>query len=391
MTTLDIIFSCDIKYIIPLITIINSIITNTSSQNKLRFNIVCDDTNKIIKGLQLLKKKHSSYNFTFNCISLKRSLDQAEFNFLSRVSYSDHPHTDSIYNFCRFWFDKLFPELDYIIYLDIDMIIEGDIFELANFKFNNTYFFAAVLGTITREYRIKDMNIDKSILQEFKINNNNLSFNAGLYVTSLFYWRKYKISEKIKDLMMRRYRNQGLYKLGTQPPLNILFYNKIINITDNNWMVSTLGHRNVHKFAKDSIEKKQAKCCHWTGKFKPWNTSRYREIYLKYLLHSVTDNFNRIGEYRNLDSNFLTITSVTRKREKYGTGQFFIFNKKKFISLVGFFSNNSTILVEQYRSKKKIWEGKVKYWDNHRGIHGRRNTNPRNLQWRIGDQIKINN
>jgi len=391
MTALDIIFSCDIKYVIPLVTIINSIITNTSPLNKLRFNIVCDDTNKLMNELQLLKKKHKSDNFTFNCISLKETLSINEFNFLSKVSYSDHNHTNSIYNFSRFWFDELFPKLDYIIYLDIDMIIEGDIFELANFKFDDTYFFAAVLGTITNEYRIENMKIDQCLLQEFNINKNNLAFNAGLFVTSLFYWRKHKISEKIKDLMMRRYRNQGLYKLGTQPPLNILFHDKIININDKNWMVSTLGHRQVHKFAKDSIEKKQAKCCHWTGEFKPWNTYRCREIYLKYLLHSVTDNFNRIEEYRPSNSNLLTITSVTRKGEKYGTGKFFIFNKKKFISLVGFFSNNSTIFVEQYRSKKKVWEGKVKYWDNHRGIHGRRNTNSRDLQWRIGDQIRITN
>ena len=93
-----------------------------------------------------------------------------EFNFLSKVSCSDQNHTNSIYNFSRFWFYELFPKLDYIIYLDIDMIIEGDIFELANFKFDDTYFFAAVLGTITKEYRIENMKIDQCLLQEFNIN-----------------------------------------------------------------------------------------------------------------------------------------------------------------------------------------------------------------------------
>ena len=227
MSALDIIFSCDIKYVIPLVTIINSIITNTSPLNKLRFNIVCDDTNKMMNELKLLKKKHKSDNFTFNCISLKETLSINEFNILSKVSYSDHNHTNSIYNFRKFWFDELFPKLDYIIYLDVDMIIEGDIFELANFKFDDTHFFAAVLGTITNEYRIENMKIDQRLLQEFKINKNNLAFNAGLYVTSLSLWRKHKILDKLKNIMMKRYRNHDLYKLGTQTPLNILFTIKL--------------------------------------------------------------------------------------------------------------------------------------------------------------------
>ena len=62
---MDIIFSCDVKFCIPLVSTINSIITNTSSENKLRFNIVCDDTNKMMSELQLLKKEHKSDNFDF--------------------------------------------------------------------------------------------------------------------------------------------------------------------------------------------------------------------------------------------------------------------------------------------------------------------------------------
>jgi len=66
---LDIVFSCDKKYINPLISIINSIIKNASKQNYLNFNVVCDDDKFFYEQLKILKK-HNDYNFTFNCVTL---------------------------------------------------------------------------------------------------------------------------------------------------------------------------------------------------------------------------------------------------------------------------------------------------------------------------------
>ena len=185
---LDIIFSCDKKYIDPLISIINSIIKNSSKPNNLNFNVVCDDDKFFYKELNILKE-HNNHNFTFNCVTLN-NLDKDEKEYINKYSYSPDSHTRSIYNFSRFWFSNLFPNLDYIIYLDIDMIIEGDIFELSNFKFNDDVFFAAVLGTITKNYKIENMHIQRKYRLANQIKNHDLAFNAGLFVTSLNYWRK---------------------------------------------------------------------------------------------------------------------------------------------------------------------------------------------------------
>jgi len=283
MNNLDIIFSCDKKFIIPLITIINSIIKNSSCPDKLRFNIVCDDDIFFYEKLNILKE-NNNYNFTINCITLNK-LNQNEIQYINKYSYSNDLHTRSIYNFSRFWFGELFPDLDYIIYLDIDMIIEGDIFELSNFKFNDDYFFASVIGTITNKYKIKDMLIQRKFRIDNGIKNNDLAFNAGLFVTSLQYWKKHKILNKLKNIIEMRFKDRNLYRFGTQPPLNIVFYKKIIDISDKNWMVSTLGWSKPSKESVESIEKGHAKCLHWSGPKKAWDENgSYRQLYLKYNL-----------------------------------------------------------------------------------------------------------
>lgn len=292
--SLDIIFSCNKQYIQPLLSIINSILTNTDSNNKLTFNIVCDDSKFFIDKLEILKTIHKSYNYSFKCVTLLDSLDDNEVEYLKKYSYSPDEHTSSIYNFSRFWFHKLFPELDYIIYLDIDMIIEGDIYELANFSFNKECFFAAVCGPwffshskqVNLQYKIKLMKFKKTILNRYNIKNDDLAFNAGLYVTSLDFWRKNNKLDEIKNILKERYENKNLYKLGTQPPLNLIFLNNMIKIEDLNWMVSSLGEYKVSNFAIESITSGKAKCLHWTGPKKPWKSDRFPEIYNKYVIKS---------------------------------------------------------------------------------------------------------
>ena len=284
MSVLNIVFSCDQTYIEPLITIINSIITNTSKKNRLRFNIVCDDVEQFLNKLQILEKTHNQGDFTFNCVSLQESLEEKEFQFLIKYSYSNQAHTNSIFNFSRFWFGEIFPELDYMIYLDIDMIIEGDIFELSKFEFNDDKFMAAVLGSISGQCKFKIMNFSDKILRQYGANDQSTAFNAGLYVTSLVYWKKHKILDQLKNLMTKRYIDKDIYKLGTQPPLNLIFYQKILDIDDKNWMVATLGQNKIHPCSIKSIKEKKAKCLHWTGSNKPWNKSHYHEIYSKYSL-----------------------------------------------------------------------------------------------------------
>ena len=163
------------------------------------------------------------------------------------------------------------------------MIIEGDIFELSNFKFNDDSFFSAVLGTITKNYKIKDMQIQRKYRLSNKIKNDDLAFNAGLFVTSLNYWKKHNILNKLKKIIELRYENYNLYRFGTQPPLNIVFYKKILDIQDKGWMVSTLGWDKPTIEAVNAIKNQKAKCLHWSGPRKAWHDNgSYREYYLKY-------------------------------------------------------------------------------------------------------------
>ncbi len=163
---LDIILACDYKYIYPMMTFMNSILTNASKPDLINFNIVCDDEILFQKRLELLRSRHQDVTFNIRCTTLN-VLSKQTLNLIKKYSNSSDK---SIYNFCRFWFHDIFPDLDYVIYLDIDMIIEGDIFELANFKFTKSKFLASVLGTASRKTsRYKNNPIHHTLLKKYNI------------------------------------------------------------------------------------------------------------------------------------------------------------------------------------------------------------------------------
>ena len=124
---------------------------------------------------------------------------------------------------------------------------------------------------------------------------------------------------------------------------------------------------------------------------KTLNSCRYKDIYLKYKLQRMFNPDKPTVKLFESYQDFISVNSITRKnkRKEIEDGRYFLFNKDKFVSTVGSFSNNSTVFVEQYRSGTKIWEGMIIYWDNSGGVHGRRNCGPKSSQWAIGDQLLI--
>ena len=72
---------------------------------------------------------------------------------------------------------------------------------------------------------------------------------------------------------------KGLFKLGTQPILNIAFANNF-QVLEKAWNTAGLGYKKVSQQVINN-----AKILHWTGKQKPWlPNGRYKEIWNKYKL-----------------------------------------------------------------------------------------------------------
>lgn len=177
--------------------------------------------------------------------------------------------------------DVLPLDISKVIYLDVDLVVKGDINELwmtdiAGFPI------AAVpdLGILTSK---------KSIIEKKK----NLSvsmdeyFNSGVLILDLIKWRQFKYTRQLIELI-----KNVKFTHHDQDALNKFF--------DKNWFklpfcwnvippVFCLAPKVLlsKKFKKDAMEAKlNMAICHYAGRYKPWEFkpyNGYNDIYYRYL------------------------------------------------------------------------------------------------------------
>lgn len=265
---INIVMSCDKNQFIGLIAIVNSIIQHTKEENKLFFNFLVDvNEKKILDDLIQDKLKIKKYFIK------EIEIDE---NITNNIRVNQNNNIKNNMNFARFNFHNEFKHLDKIIYLDVDMIVKAPIEELYYICMNSMYPLSAI--------SYKKLNNINDIFEECKkmynLKNEYSYFNAGVFYTSLNYWRENNLKDKIIEIMKAHKKSKkGLFKLGTQPILNIVFANNF-QILEKKWNTAGLGYKKVNP---ESINK--AKILHWTGKQKPWlENGRYKNLWNKYNL-----------------------------------------------------------------------------------------------------------
>ena len=187
----------------------------------------------------------------------------------------------NIMNFARFYLPVVFKEINIGIYLDIDMICRKPFFHILkeyNF-FKNDFNILSPLILNCRE-----MGLDK-------IGFYGKAFNAGFMVWNLKKYREQHLIKKFRQLVKFHNENR-IWKLGTQPILNILYYNKVIDI-NKNWNRRGFGRIITSEKEKKKYDKnsKSAFIIHWNSQYKPWNYNEVAafEIWNKY---SLTNNYS---------------------------------------------------------------------------------------------------
>ena len=264
----NIVMSCDKNQFEGLVAIVNSILIHTKQKNRLFFNFLVDKNEKDILD-KLLKKKLNLQNYYIKEIEEDKMIT-------NNVRVNRDNNIKNIMNFARFNFENEFSHLDKILYLDCDMIVKEPIENLYDNFDNINYPFAAV--------KIKDFKNNDDIYSECKkmynLKDEYPYFNAGVYCTSLKFWRQNGIKRNIIKIMIAHKKSKkGLFKLGTQPILNIAFANNF-QVLEKAWNTGGLGYK---KVSPDEIN--NAKILHWTGKQKPWlSNGRYKEIWNNYKL-----------------------------------------------------------------------------------------------------------
>lgn len=193
---------------------------------------------------------------------------------------SDHP-TDHAYmqnsmNFARLYLGELLPGEDKVLYLDIDTIVQGDIWQLFRVELGDEYPMAACPNYVRPfDQEMLDLNL---LASHPRYDREYHGFNAGVMLANLAYWRKSGIAAEAKNLMVAHKNSEsGLFRFGTQAILNILFYQKYLHL-DGAWNLLLSRWTETTKKQLES-----AKIIHWKGPRKPWHEqAEHKEYWERY-------------------------------------------------------------------------------------------------------------
>lgn len=293
------IFSCiDNKNIDKIFVLFYSCFLNCSKKENLKFYILVEQPYQgsipfIFRNNLIIRNIDKEFLINSNWIDI---IEQFSNNF-----YIQGAKCNNIMNFSRFFFFQTFPEVDRAIYLDWDMIVEGDIYKLIN-EYNTDKLIVAsslktsfdtICGNIANlnptEFNIVSCkNYYNPLI--FKLNTNQIrknifkkynelifnitghenaaskkSFNAGFYIVSKNIFNLDNIKQLIEKLLIEQ-KKEKVFRFGTQVIMNLLSINNIIFV-DKRW---------------NNIPNQENYITHWNGTKipKPWDSKD--PLWIKY-------------------------------------------------------------------------------------------------------------
>jgi lipopolysaccharide biosynthesis glycosyltransferase len=267
------IYSCiDYQNIEKIYILYYSVFKNSKNFDKLKFHIITDK-HPNVKDIPLFLKgkiKFGILNFDSYWTNLINNFNN---NFYKRASWCK-----SNLNFSRFFIFNLFPNENRFIYLDWDMIVQKDIYELDKYYLMEDLIVANlkdeenILKNIINERKNYNRNLLNKIQNEFGSNIFEKSFNSGFYIVSRKHFILNNINKLIKSLIDFQ-KKYDIFKFGTQVIMNLLLINK--TFIDYKWNTNEIN--------------KKSNIIHWCGKKKPWDNED--EIWFTYYNSFKTNKY----------------------------------------------------------------------------------------------------
>ena len=178
--TIPIFLSSDNNYAPFVATTIASICDNT--KYFCEFYILDGGINKVNKN-RILQLKDIYRNFSIEFININPEKEFKDIKYNNAATYI------SISTYSRFLIPTLKPKLKKVLYLDVDIVVLGDIAELYAQELEGY-----ALGAVWDESR-KQYNLDTKELVE--LSDNYKYFNAGVLLVDIPKWKKDSIAEKL--------------------------------------------------------------------------------------------------------------------------------------------------------------------------------------------------
>ncbi|XP_037535582.1 glycosyltransferase 8 domain-containing protein 1 [Nematolebias whitei] len=272
--------------------------------------------------------QNSKSNVVFTIVTLNDTVDHLR-TWLSQTKLKNVKHKVIIFNqellsgkmpkdlkttetskpltFARFYLPLFIPEADKAIYLDDDVIVQGDIQELyeANLKPGHAAAFAEdcdsasskgiIRGAGNQNNYIGFLDFKKESVKKLGMRANTCSFNPGVIIANLTEWRNQNITQQLEHWMELNAQedlySKTLAESVTTPPLLIVFYKRHSSI-DPLWHVRHLGTTGAgNRYSPPFV--KAAKLLHWNGHYKPWGrASSFSDVWDKWFIPDPTGKFH---------------------------------------------------------------------------------------------------
>ena len=260
---------------------LTSILLSNPNENFI-FHIFCDD----ISEQDIAKAKATTEKFNTNIIIYYLDLDLLK-KFSTNMAGNDHISIATYFRFIAY--SELANYIDKVLYLDSDILVNGDITKFWNINMNDKC--AAVIEDAYGNEISKRVGTEKY-------------FNAGVMFVNLKEWCK----NNYTAICIRKAREK-VYQFLDQDILNIVL-DKNVGWFDKYYNYNYSLSRLMDKSKKPSAERlpKEVTICHFIGASKPWHS------WVQCI--DAVKQYNAVKEQSNWSDN-LIITPFDMKKNKY--------------------------------------------------------------------------
>ena len=272
---IPIFLSSDDNYAPFVATTVASICHNTKSF--IDFYILDSGISEENKRLiETLKEKFNNFSIEFIKANIGKYFENLEFK--------DAHYYLTLATYNRFLIPKLKENLNKAIYLDIDIIVLGDIAEIYGEDLENY-----ALGAVWEEYTENHENIQRK--QYLNLSNDHKYFNAGVLLINCKKWREENLTVKLFETE-KNHREK--LKFEDQDVMNKFF--------DNNYKMLHSKYNYLNQ-SYGFYDKNEVLVRHFNGYIKPWHlkieerfTRFLKDIDLFWYYARMTPFFERLDK-----------------------------------------------------------------------------------------------
>ncbi|XP_068442422.1 glycosyltransferase 8 domain-containing protein 2 isoform X1 [Clinocottus analis] len=220
-------------------------------------------------------------------------------------------------NFVRFYLPLLDIKHKRVIYLDDDVIVQGDILDLFNMKLKpghaaafstdcdlpSTHEMVRSIGMqpVPQTTYMGFLDYRKEEVRDLGIDPRDCSFNPGVFVADVREWKKQKITKQLEKWMEENFRH-NIYSSAmaggvATPPMLIVFHDKYTTM-DPLWHVRHMGWSPDARYSEKFLQ--EAHLLHWNGPFKPWHyPAVHLDLWERWFIPDPSRKFSLVRQKRD--------------------------------------------------------------------------------------------